>query len=383
MSTVARHEQYNFYVIKKIKTENNELNSEAENNVCNQILKTNSNVIYYLGDTVSVTGVSSEGQSIVTANGQSFNYDEYIFYKYHADQIFEIFKNKNYLNDYIPPHAQVLSYADHLSVWRRERADLFDMYHHTDVAELLAGMTLGTDITMSVDLKSDLQRSGLSHIAVMSGYNVILMFGLIILFFKFINFTLSKINILSSKIYFLQSYKVQTLISLLLLSVLPVINDYDSPIVRAYIFIFISSVYALVGRVENYRHIFWLTLFFITIHSPHRALWDVGLHLSVLAVGSLIYFEKYIKSKNTFMKYIYVALCAQLFTAPYISYMFGVWSPLSIIANLSVGFILPVISILGILENIIYTFHIDLLSQSISILTDMMMRYIILVAHTL
>ena len=158
MSPVARHEQYNFYVIRKIKIDNNELNSEVENNLCNQILKTNSNVIYYLGDTVSVVGVSSEGQSIVTFNGQNFNYDEYIFYKYNADQIFEIFKNKNYLNDYIPPHTQVLSYADHLSVWRRERADLFDMYHHTDVAELLAGMTLGTDITMSIDLKSDLQR---------------------------------------------------------------------------------------------------------------------------------------------------------------------------------------------------------------------------------
>ena len=122
------------------------------------------------------------------------------------------------------------------------------------------------------------------------------------------------------------------------------------------------------GRVENYKQTLLITSLLILYYSPHSAIYDVGLHLSILAVAGIVYTNKYITNflekhlkliyylkymPEKIIEYLSVTLSAQTLVTPYIIYVFGVWHPISILANIMVVFTLPLVTIFGLAENII------------------------------
>ena len=351
----------------------------------------------------------------------------YIFYKYHADKIFETFNSRSWLanlstlsktetksSDNNEIRNSNFSFTEKVLYYKNLLSKNYFINHNIEVGELLSGMTLGTNITQSKSLKSDLQNSGLTHIAVMSGYNVVLMSLIIYAIFKFINLLLGKVagHFAILKLFYLQKIEIRIIVSLLLLSILPIMNDFDAPITRAYIFIFIASLYTLSGRAENYKYIFFVTLLIIILYSPHRAMWDVGLHLSSLAVGSLIFFEHHVRlllvkiyitvsslikiklskkkgsnidnvkfhkliEEHIITKYFSSTIAAQILVAPYIMYVFGTWHLSSIMSNIFVGFILPPITILALIENIIVVIAHTITSSTILSSTFLLLAKII------
>ena len=166
---------------------------------------------------------------------------------------------------------------------------------------------------------------------------------------------------------------------------MPVMNNWDAPITRAYIFVIIASIYTLSGRVENYKYILLVTTLIIFYISPHQSLYDVGLHLSLLAVTSLVYFEGYfyklfsikLKLGEAVSKYISVTVAAQILTTPYIIFVFGNYNVLSIISNLCVGVILPILTIAGLIETLLLSLNLIIIEKVFYIFTESLTSYII------
>ncbi len=355
MESAARHETYNEYIVRDI----NFLKEK-----CNQILQTAVNVKYKIGDIIYMSGAGEEGKIL----NDNFNYDEFIFYKYHADKIYSQYKSKSYLiknsNDIYPltkGDGYAVTFSERIKLWRDNMIENIFDNHKTKNAELLAGMVYGRDITLSKELKTNLRDVGLTHIAVMSGYNVMIVSIIIYFLIKQISKLLFRFNI-----YILENIYIKSFVLLALLSTLPIMTSFGAPIIRAYIFIIILSIYNMMGRVENYKRILMLTILIITFYAPHSAINDIGLHLSALAVSGLIYTEKFIfnflqkylkKIPEAIIKYLSVTLAAQTFVTPYIIYVFGMWHPVSIIANLLVGFTLPIITVMSITESTFLFFY--------------------------
>ena len=384
MESASSHESYNEYIIRNTNYINNSKNIEIgeDKKMCNQILQTAVNVKYKIGDIIHISGAGEEGAM------SNFNYDEFIFYKYHADKIYTQYKSRSYLiNNIGENYDYAITFTERIKLWRDSMIENIFLYHDTKNAELLAGMIYGREITLSKELKTDLRDVGLTHIAVMSGYNVMITSLLIYFLIK----QISKL-FMYFKIYILENIYIKTFLLLTFLSALPVMTSFGAPIVRAYIFIIIFSIYNLMGRVENYKRILLITILSITFYYPHTAINDIGLHLSTLAVAGLIYTEKYIfnflqkylkRIPETLIRYLSVTLAAQTFVTPYIIYVFGIWHPISIIANLLVGFTLPIITITGIAENTFTLLNMTFMTKIISFITEGLTKYIIYVTTIL
>ena len=372
MSMPIKYNNYNLYIIK----------SEAAQ--YNKLLQTDTSATYTIGEYIEVkdqrknnTITNSKSADIKgAAAGRPFDYSEYIFYKYKADRIFKLYESKSHsLNKF-----DKMSLAEKIKLYKYNLENKLYQYHNSENFELIAGIIYGRDITLSRGLHDDLRSSGLSHIAVMSGYNLLIMFAIIYFAFKYISKLLEKF-----KLYFLENIYVRTGLALLLITILPVMNNWDAPIMRAYVFVIIASIYTLSGRVENYKYILLVTTLIIFYISPHQSLYDVGLHLSLLAVTSLVYFEGYfyklfnnkLKLGEASSKYISVTVAAQILTTPYIIFVFGNYNVLSIISNLCVGVILPILTIAGLIETLLLSLNLIIIEKVFYIFTESLTSYII------
>ena len=85
-----------------------------------------------------------------------------------------------------------------------------------------------------------------------------------------------------------------------------------------------------------------------------------------------------------------MTLSAQTLVTPYIIYVFGVWHPISILANIMVVFTLPIVTIFGLAENILmminnnlnlYVLHyiLSIIIKILSVITEFLTDYIIYV----
>lgn len=366
------YETYNKYIV-----------TDIEDN-CNYILTTNKSLNYNLGDRIIIRSNIATGMAAGTAS-------EYDYYKYHATYIYDRYKIKTSL----ATNTTSLSIREKILEIKNKLSKNYNLNHDHNVSALLSGITLGTDITENYDLKKNMQSSGLSHIAVMSGYNVLIMMAVIFAIFKFINYFLSRF-----RFYYFQNINIRNIVALILLSVLPLANNWEAPITRAYIFIIITVLYTIVGRVENYKYIFWATLFIIICYSPHAAMNDIGLHLSMLAILSLLYTELRIRliikrcteyllrkhsvpidRENWLLRYCSTIVSAQLLILPYTMIVFDNYNLWSFISNFFVVFLLPIITIMALIENLVITIGLETIASIIALPLDMLINYIINIAE--
>ena len=159
MSAPIKYNNYNLYIIK------------SEVGQYNKLLQTNTTAIYTIGEYIEVKDQRKNNTNTSKAVGLasvSFDYNEYIFYKYKADRIFKLYENKNYsLNKF-----DKISLAEKIKLYKYNLENKLYQYHSVENFELIAGIIYGRDITLSKALNDNLRSAGLSHIAVMSGYNL-------------------------------------------------------------------------------------------------------------------------------------------------------------------------------------------------------------------
>ncbi len=201
--------------------------------------------------------------------------------------------------------------------------------HVTEPASYLAsGMLLGVS-NFSSELLETFRVTGLSHIVVLSGFNITILIVFILILLRPL------------------PVSVRVVAASLVVVIFVIMVGGGSSLVRASGMAFISLLALLFGRGYVAAQALLLSLIAILLYSPLSLFYDASLHLSFLATSGIVYgyeslervFSKWLP-KNV-SELLTATVAAYLATLPYILYMFGTFSLYGVMSNLLVLPLVP------------------------------------------
>jgi len=216
-------------------------------------------------------------------------------------------------------------------------------------ASFMAGLLIGARKGIPRSVLDDFQKTGLTHIIAISGYNITLL-----------------IIFIAGALKFLRR-KWQVLISVLVIVVFTLFVGASAAVVRAAIMGILGLMALWVGRKGNVLLLVSWSGFFMVMWNPLVLIVDVGFQLSFLAVLSLIFvmplMERYFKwmpEKGGLREAFVTTLAAQVLVLPVILINFGQLSLISPIANVFVVPWIPLVMMSGFLMVVFSLFFMPL-----------------------
>ena len=205
-------------------------------------------------------------------------------------------------------------------------------------SELVMGMVLGENRFKLIPTYNDILKTvGLVHVVVVSGYNISLVFTLLM-------------RVLGSQ------YKAKNLIvGLFCTFIYSGISGFGVPAVRAWIMGSIAVIFKFYGRPTQGIKVLISSALVILCITPNQ-LFSVSFLLSFLAtLGVMVVPEALkevwrllgVKSKTSLFEDFNTSLSAQLMVNPIISYYFGTISLVALVANPLVLWVVPLCTVLG------------------------------------
>ncbi len=206
-------------------------------------------------------------------------------------------------------------------------------------SSLLKAMLVGERPSEQFSLPDQLRRTGLSHIAVVSGMHLVILVQLV--------FSLAK--------YLKAPASFSALMALLVVVFFILLTGGRPSVLRAGLMAGFGLIGALFGRINHPgRGLVWAAVFLL-LGNPLLLRWDIGFQLSFGAAWGLIHFSPWLKRWLFWLpgkitrELLSVSLAAQLMTAPLIAYYFQQVSLISPLANFLVVAFLPLVFALGLL----------------------------------
>ncbi len=282
---------------------------------------------YDVGSTISITGIVREPTKILPHNGgQAFDYASYLATKSIGSVVYY-------------PRIEILDGDAHdvpslLIRWKDDLVSRINMYVGQPASSLASGMLFGAS-SLTKELQQTFRVAGLSHIIVLSGFNIAIVISSILFVFAFLPLVLRVILASFSVILFV------------------IMVGAEPSVVRATLMVFVSLVALLLGRTYVSRQALMLSLFAIVMYSPESLLHDVSLHLSFLATAGIVYMtdifdELFTKVHSQLIRStLATTLAAYIATTPYIMHTFGMFSLYSLISNVLVVPLVPLAMLLS------------------------------------
>lgn len=202
---------------------------------------------------------------------------------------------------------------------------------------LASGIIFGSD-NMSSKIEDSFRKSGLSHIVVLSGYNItVLAEGILKILIPYTRFATS-ISIFSIFIFIFTA-------------------GLSSTAIRASFMSSLSIFARRSGRTYEAGRALFFTAFLISLINPFIFLYDPSFHLSFLATFAIIFvnplINKKIPIKDSFLKEILsTTISAQILVTPYILMMTSKVSIYSLLSNILVLPFVPISMFLGFLSSV-------------------------------
>ncbi len=201
---------------------------------------------------------------------------------------------------------------------------------------LLVGILLGQDHTLPDYLQEAYRSTGLSHIIVISGFNISLI--------------AQAMMMASSRL----GKQLGLWVSLATILLFALFVGWSPPVTRAAIMGALTIIAQLSGRKSHTPTSLAAATLLMMLISP-RILWNVSFQLSFAASAGLIFIEPAIANRlalqgnafSTFRDLVLSTLVAQLMTLPIAWYHFGELSLIALPANILVLWAQPAILILG------------------------------------
>lgn len=200
-------------------------------------------------------------------------------------------------------------------------------YVTAPASALASGMLFG-DSSMSKELKQTFRVAGLSHIVVLSGFNIAILISFVLFVLMFLPLV---IRVLTAGIF-------------VVLFVIAV--GAEASIVRATLMSFIALAALTLGRGYTARQALLLSLLIIILYKPEHLLFDVSLHLSFLATAGIVYAGDGIKklfqrvNSSLYREILATTFAAYVATLPYVMYTFSTASPYALLTN---AIVLPLV----------------------------------------
>lgn len=287
-----------------------------------------------VGDRVFVSGTLEVPEPFADDNGRIFRYDRYL----ERDGVLFILSFA-YLRVIEEPSRYslpaLLARVKH-SFLEGLRATLPEPH-----ASLAGGVVIGGKSGLGNELKADFTRSGLIHMVVLSGHNVMVVASWVIAFFTFV---FAKIDMVFGRRV---PRNASVALGALALVLFVGIAGFSATAIRAMLMALIALYARASGRTYAASRALLVVVFLMLIWNPLYLVFDPGFGLSIAATAGLIWLTPIIETflfriKNTFMKEVVATtLAAQIAVLPLLLYHTGNLSLVSIPANLLVMPVIP------------------------------------------
>ena len=295
---------------------------------------------YKIGETLKLTGKPTKPNILFPhGNVRAFDYSAYLL-------------SQNVGSEMLYPNVEVLDEEAHtlagvLGRWKENLIMRIDKNVSAPASAFASGMLFGAS-SISKDLTQTFRTAGLSHIIVLSGFNIAIVIATILFILAFLPLI----------------FRVG-LASLTVIIFVMMVGGEPS-VIRATLMAFIALVAMLVGREYVARSALIISLFLIIMYDPYALLHDVSLHLSFLATAGIVYFSEVFSNifsrikSDTLRGLCVTTISAYLATLPYVMYTFGTVSIYALFANILA---LPLVPI-----SMLMTFFVVLFSHFSNVL---------------
>lgn len=209
-----------------------------------------------------------------------------------------------------------------------------NVYVREPSAGFINGILLGEKHGLSDEWYDKFTNIGLTHVIVLSGYNLAIIFAW------------TRIALRRAPFF------VQHLCGAFAVIALMLVSGAEAPAVRAAILVLTASLAALLRRQEDAGYFLSLTVLAMLLWNPFYLLYDISFQLSVAATYGLTYFApalgRYIFNKPKFAhELVRDTMSAQIVVLPLQLFYFGTLSWVSLFANILILPFIPILMILG------------------------------------
>lgn len=202
------------------------------------------------------------------------------------------------------------------------------------LSNLLLGITVGYRASFSNEEYAVLQKAGILHLLVASGYNI-------------------NILIIFSYIYKAFGRKIYVLVTVFLVLIMSLLVGFEAPILRACIMGLLSIISVSYGIKKNTLYLLFLSLSFLIIAMPWLVL-DLSMQFSFIAVAGVYMTNSLVSNTNNkLIKMVLASIVVNVMLLPIQSYYFGVVNIFSIVGTTILSLFIPFTMILGVLVSII------------------------------
>lgn len=209
-------------------------------------------------------------------------------------------------------------------------------------ASLMNGILLGAKQSLGKDLLAEFQKAGVSHVVVLSGYNVAVV----------VEYMMKTLQFLPSFAMYLSGF-----IGLLLFVG---IVGAQATVLRAAIMASIALIGRILGREYDALIALFIAAALMALHNPYVVLYDPSFQLSFLATLGLISFTDVVQPHLSFVtqkfglkEILVTTLSAQILVLPLIVYDIGATSLLSLPANILIVSLIPVTMFFGFTTGVL------------------------------
>lgn len=309
------------------------LHYDVASNVLDIQIKTTLYPKYKIGDSLKLSGKVLV-PDILPPHGdkKSFDYSSYLITKNVGSEMF--YPKIELIN------SESNSVTDYLGRWKESMVSKIDVYVSSPASALASGMLFGNS-SISKELNQTFRVAGLSHIIVLSGFNIAVVISFILLVFTFLPLLLRVALASFSVILFV------------------IMVGGEASVVRATLMAFIALLATVIGREYMAKQALIISLLLIAMYEPYALIHDVSLHLSFLATAGIVYlsaplliiFKKYFVrlSSQTFVSTFTTTLSAYIITLPYLMYTFGSVSIYALLSNILVLPLVPIAMLISFL----------------------------------
>ncbi len=224
----------------------------------------------------------------------------------------------------------------------RERVHLAEMFQKSmgqREAHLAAATLFGSD-ELTKEEGALYKKAGISHIVALSGFNIS-----IIIVFLF-------------AIFFFLPFWLRMMVSLSVLTLYLLMVGVSGSLLRATIMSTISFIFLFRGSKTDAKRVLMLSGLILAVFYPESVLRDASLQLSFLAMGGVLFvypalFERFTEGRGGFTKNFLIlflsTLSVTMLIAPYTAYLFSSVSLYGMLTTVLISFLVPSITVLGIL----------------------------------
>ena len=318
---------------------------------------------YKYGDEIVFTGILKLPENFETySGGPIFDYVSYLYkdgvrYIMYRPKIEKVGENMGN-----PIVAGLYSL-------KRNFSDSVERVVNEPESSLLLGLLIGDKASLGKDILDDFRRAGLSHIIVLSGYNVTIVADNLMKAFSYVSISASPFLGAISIIFF------------------ALMTGASATTVRASVMALLLILSKRVSRRYDVSRALIFAAFLMVLHNPRILLFDVSFQLSVIATIAIIYVAPIIRFRITWVTerfalrdVISTTVGTQILVLPYILHVMGTLSLVSIVSNILVLPVVPLAMFSGFVTGIV-GFISPLLSVPLAWISDIVLGYIIEVTH--